>query len=178
MEYDYGNDIKIFISLKGKFVDPHFSQKFSNSFKTLINFSEVFLKTTGKRNTAFMSSSDIIAYESERRIFLKNIEEFTYQIFQDQRDLIFIPAGRSLLSTLSEQLQNIHPRRIDYLMRSFLDRINNSKAIFNKSLGDIVEEKKKLTQEKINFEQINLAQEIIRKILKADYRYDSDGEKL
>jgi ABC-type lipoprotein export system ATPase subunit len=63
-------------------------------------------------------------------------------------------------------------------MRAFVDRINNSKTLFNKSISDLVVEKKKLTQDKIDFDNISIAQGIIQKILKGNYRFDKEGEKI
>jgi predicted ATPase len=100
------------------------------------------------------------------------------KLFSEDKDLIFIPAGRSLLGTLSDQLHNIHPHKLDYLMMAFLDRINNSRSLFNKSLPEMVTEKKKLTQDIIDKDAVSMAQKIIEDILKGSYRFDREGEKL
>lgn len=178
LKYDFGKNISISISLKGRYVNPNFSNLFKEKFLELIERATVFANQMGKRDSKFLSSSDILSLESEKRAFLSNIQQLISDIFFDDRDLVFIPAGRSLLATLSDQLQYIHPHRIDYLMRAFIERINNSKAIFSKDLNELIIEKKKLTQEKIDFPTLSIAKEIILNILKGEYRYDSEGEKL
>ena len=179
LKYEYGENTSISVSLKGKYVDPDFSAVFKDKFFELIERATVFATQINKRDSRFLSSSDILSLESEKRVLLSNVQQLICDIFFDDHDLVFIPAGRSLLATLSDQLQYIHPHRTDYLMRAFMERINNSKTLFSKNLDELILEKKKLTQEKIAFSTLAIAKELILNILKGEYRYDSgDGEKL
>lgn len=180
LQYQYKTDVSIKVTLErnSKFISLHFSPSFRNTFNYIIRETREFISERSKRDPSFLSSSDLLALESEKRSFFKKIESLANELFDDDKDLIFIPAGRSLLATLSEQLQYIHPHKLDYLMWAFIDRINNSKPLFNKSLSDIVYEKKKLTQDKIAFDTVDMARKIIEKILKGSYRFDREGEKL
>jgi predicted ATP-dependent endonuclease of OLD family len=63
-------------------------------------------------------------------------------------------------------------------MRTFLDKINIVRPIFNKSLSDIIKERRLLTQYEIDYNKTKLAEEIISKILRGKYQYDKDGEKI
>ena len=63
-------------------------------------------------------------------------------------------------------------------MRTFLDKINIVRPIFNKSLSDIIKERRLLTQYEIDYNKTKLADEIISKILRGKYQYDKDGEKI
>jgi len=63
-------------------------------------------------------------------------------------------------------------------MRSFLDRINNAKPLFNKGLNELITEKLKLTHEEIDFEKVRFTKELIEKILKGKYQFDHEGEKI
>jgi len=125
-----------------------------------------------------LTSKDLIQLDSDKRKFVSNIKSKCNSVFQEDRELMFIPAGRSLLATLSDQLQFINPRNLDFLMRSFLDKINIVRPIFNKSLGDIIKERRLLTQYDIDYNKTKLAEDIISKILKGKYQYDKDGEKI
>jgi predicted ATPase len=178
MSYQFRDEVSISVKLNGKYIDPIFSNTFMDGFYKLTAKAQEFVNRVGIKDTKFMSSNDLIAFESQKRVFLDTIGEMINRLFDDDRDLIFIPAGRSLLSTLSEQLQFIQPYKLDYLMRSFLDRINISKRQFSMSLDDIITEKEKLTQQKINYEDLKIAKKIIASILKAEYRYDVDGDRL
>ncbi|HLP47133.1 MAG TPA: AAA family ATPase [Candidatus Kapabacteria bacterium] len=182
LQYNYnGNtDVSVTITLEKdqKYVKPDFSPPFKKGFTNIIFETEKFIAERAKENPAFLSSHDLLALESEKKSFYKKIEKMANELFNDDKDLIFIPAGRSLLATLSDQLQNIHPFKLDYLMRAFVDRINHSKPLFNKSLSEMVYEKEKLTQDKIEFAAVEMAGKIIEKILKGSYRFDREGEKL
>lgn len=178
MAYSYAPEVYINIKLKGKYIDPIFSDKLTKEFFKITNRAEEFVKKLEPKSTKFMSSRELLAYETEKRSLLADIEKQVNDIFSDDRDLIFIPAGRSLVTTLSDQLQNVHPFKLDFVSRAFIERINNTKPQFNKGLQDLVIEMKKLTQVVIDADKVELAQQLINKILKAKYIYDEEGEKL
>jgi predicted ATPase len=180
IQYNYNEDIYINITLErtSKYVTPNFSQAFKKGFTEIVSEVLQFLKTGNERDPKFLSSSELLAIESEKREFYNKIQQLSTKLFAEGKDLIFIPAGRSLLATLSDQLHNIHPHKMDYLMMAFQDRINNSRALFNKSLPEMVTEKKKLTRDIIDTEAVSMAQKIIENILKGSYRFDREGEKL
>ena len=122
--------------------------------------------------------SNYIEIETGRRNLILRLGNMVSELFEDDRIPIFIPAGRSLLSTLSEQLQNINIYHIDYLMRAFLERINNLKPNFKNNLDAIIDDKKQLTASKIDFERVSVAKKIAKNILKGEYQADSGGEKI
>ena len=178
LKYEYSPDVSVTVTLKEKYVNPQFSNGFKRGFSEVINHAKAFHSSVPKRDPRYMSSSDIVTAESEKRTFLVNIQKLANKLFGDDRDIVFVPAGRSLLAILSDQLSYIHPHKLDDLMRAFIERINASKGVFSRSLDDLVKERRQLTQEKIDFETLGVAQAIIRRILKGTYRCDSDGEKL
>ncbi len=178
LKYNYDEEVFISVSLNKGYVDPHFSPRLKQSFFALIKEAEYFSAHNGKPDSRFLSSSELLAMESERRGFLANMQKRINELFADEHDLIFISAGRSLFATLSDQLQNIHPHKIDFLMRDFIERINNSKPLFFKDFHELITEKEKLTQEPIDFASLSIAQKIISEILKGKYRCDSEGEKI
>ncbi len=170
--------ISITIETNHKYITPNFSELFKNEFKSLIKESISFSSPIGQRNPSLLTSKDLLQIDSDKRKFVSYIKDKCNSIFQEDRELIFIPAGRSLLATLSDQLQFINPRNLDFLMRTFLDKINIIRPIFNKSLSDIIKERRLLTQYNIDYNKTKLAEEIISKILKGKYQYDKDGEKI
>ena len=178
LEYQIDAEKYIRLTIKDKYVNPFFSNEFQQEFFKILEEAKNLAFRTKSRNPAYMSSNELIAFESEKRSYLRIIEGLINELFEDDRDLYFIPAGRSLLATLSDQLQVIQSNKIDYLMRSFIDRINNSKSYFNKSLDDLVNDKKKLSTQKIDFENVDSAKKKISKILRGEYHYDSNGEKI
>ena len=187
LNYIYKPGISITITLEktGKYVTPNFSPDFSRNIKDIVALAKKYYVDNNDTSNIFTSSSDLLFFNSGRRLFISNIEKLIRDLFDDYQELVFIPAGRSLLATLSDQIQvltnitNITERnKIDYLTLAFLDSISKYKSFFSRSLPDIVLAKKKLTQEVINKETTQLAMELIQKVLKGTYIYDNDGEKI
>ncbi len=178
LEYDYDNGVSISINLQDGYVNPNLNKEFKDRFSAIIQEARAFNKSAGRRNVKFLSSSEILARETERQSFVEKIEKLASDLFNDDKDLIFIPAGRSLLATLADQVQYIHPHRLDYPMRAFVERIKELKPLFSKSFDELITDKKMLTYEKIDFETLSLARKIIDTILKGRYQFDSEGEKL
>lgn len=180
LKYYYTESVWISITIETnhKYINPTFSDTLKDSFINLINEAKEFSQTLELRNQLLLTSKDLLQIDNEKRKFISYIKEKCNSIFKENRELIFIPAGRSLLSTLSDQLQFINPRNLDFLMRTFLDKINIVRPFFNKSLSDIIRERRLLTQYNIDYNKTKLAEELISKILRGKYQYDKDGEKI
>ncbi len=182
LHYEYGNNKSISIDLTKTilktYVNPKFNNKFKKEFIKILNQIKNSLSHSIHRNPKFLSSSELLKIEQEKKNVLNKIEALVNDLFEDNKDLLFIPAGRSLLTTLSDQLQYIHPHRMDYLMQAFIDRINATKPLFTKSLQELIEDKKYLTNEPIKFGVVKSAKKVIENILKAKYKNDFDSEKL
>lgn len=180
LKYYYTENLWISVTIEtnNKYISPNFSEQFKNDFKNLVKEAIEFSSSIGQRNPSLLTSKELLQIDSNKRKFVSYVKEKCNSIFKEDRELIFIPAGRSLLATLSDQLQFINPRNLDFLMRTFLDKINILRPIFNKSLSDIIKERRLLTQYDIDYNKTRLAEEIISKILKGKYQYDKDGEKI
>lgn len=180
LKYFYSEELWIELTLEKdtKFVTPTFSPKFIDEFNQLINSIKFRISKFQDEKNVFLTNKEIIQFESEKNSFIESIERSINKLFKDESDLLFIPAGRSLLSTLSEQIQFLDTRKLDFLMRSFVERIVNVKRIFSVDIDELVIEKKKLTMDYFNKQNVQLASELISKILKGKYRSDRDGEKI
>ena len=126
LEYQFKPDVKMKITLESnrKYITPTFSQEFKREFDKIVNIAKQFSEKR-KKSTAFLPLSELLEVEFEKRSFFNEISSLANDLFGDDKDLLFIPADRSILATLSEQLQTINPDKIDYLMMAFLERINN-----------------------------------------------------
>lgn len=174
--YYYSPEIWVKINLEqnGKYVNPNFSFQFKELFKSVISEAENFIRT--KKETRYSAGPK--AYSSENKQFYERLSQLVNELFGENRELLYIPAGRSLISTLSDHLQSVHPHRMDFLMRSFIERINKTKPLFNKSFDELVSEKMRFTHEIVDFERISYAKELIGKILNGRYQFDKEGEKI
>lgn len=101
-----------------------------------------------------------------------------YDSFDEKLTPIFIPAGRSLVTTLRDHLQLMQPGDVDDIMKQFIERILSLRKTFSRSLEDVIEDKKNLTNQEIDMRNVMLAADIIGKILKGKYIYQTDGERI
>ncbi|PKQ67034.1 AAA family ATPase [Raineya orbicola] len=181
LHFTYTHKLWISIELErtNKYVTPRFSELFKERFNELARKVSNYANKYHSKNFSLLTSNDLEQIESEKKIFFQQIRKECEELFQENRECIFIPAGRSLLAVLSEQLQNIDTRNIDLLTKSFLEKITFIRPFFRKSLRELLIEKRWLfnisPQEN---EKLNLAIQTIEKILKGEYRSDASGEKI
>ncbi|MBF0516227.1 MAG: AAA family ATPase [Nitrospirae bacterium] len=168
LKYEYKDGVSIEITIEEGVCVFHFSEVFNEYFSEIINRVKSFTSRYPARDSKFLSSSELYSLGFEQSIFESDIEKLASELFSDERDIIFFPAGRSLLAVFSDQRQNIDYKNIDYTMLPFAERINISKRIFS-SIPISLRDKTKLTQ---------AAQAIISKILKASYQFEDDDDRL
>ena len=180
LKYYYSESVWISITLEKRhsYITPNFSSSFATTIKQLINNAEVFSNSVKSNNPLLLTSKDLMQTESKKREFISQTTKDCNMLFGDERELLFIPAGRSLLATLADQLQFIEPKKLDFLMRTFVSKINLLKPIFNQSLNEIIKARKLLTLSEIDVSRTKLAEDIIQKVLKGKYQFDKDGEKI
>lgn len=180
LKYYYSEEIWISISLENStgYALLKFSNPFTNTVIQLAQKTEEVSLSYKSKDASLLTSKDLLQIENRKREFISQITKECNVLFGDDRELVFIPAGRSLLATLADQLQFIQPRKLDFLMRTFVTKINLLKPIFNQSLNEIIKARKLLTQSEIDMGSTKLAIEIIEKILKGKYQFDEDGDKI
>jgi len=178
-KYYYSDDIWIEISLDkgGKYITPKFSVLFLERFRVLVGEVKEFSLSIREGNR-LLTSKDLFEVAVVKKKFFAYIRGVCNSIFGGGRELIFIPAGRGMLSTLSDQLERIDRGRLDGVMGLFLERVNLVRPIFQKFLSEIIEERRVLNCGGIDYDRLELAEKLIRRILGGRYRYDSDGEKI
>ena len=105
-----------------------------------------------------------------KKISVKDISDIQ-KIFNDDKEIIYIPAGRSMLSIFSHQLNYIfavlddnQKNMIDYCTRNYIERILKIKPLLNQ----------------IPFKKFYnpLVDSLIQKILQGSYKYIDGNEKL
>lgn len=106
------------------------------------------------------------------------IKKLVYDIFNDRMDIIYIPAGRSLLASMSEQLHGFSITDMDLTMQEFINLISSTKSKFGNKIPEMVVNYTKTVKGQINNSAINSAYQLVRQILKADYISENDGEKI
>jgi predicted ATP-dependent endonuclease of OLD family len=155
---------------------------FSSTFIEIVDGVNRFLKMTAsnfhEELNKFSTSNDFAQKAFERDRILKKLKISLEDIFGFNSDLLFIPAGRNILSTLSAQIHNIDPKSLDFLMKTFIERINASK-VFNGS--DNLELVNILNDFPHEENTISLLKKISESILQGSYFYDhfeGGGDKI
>lgn len=116
-----------------------------------------------------------------RDLIRQKFSQGVNDLFKEDEEIVYIPAGRSILSTMSEQLKEIDTTditQLDLPLKEFIALIQKTKPFFGSRIPDIVKDYTKTVTGQIRNNDVNLAYSIIKKILKADYVNERDGEKL
>ena len=167
LEYCYANGVYIKISLKSDPIKPNY---------IWIEFSEALTK--------FIISYDEIKLEELKDKRNQDlIKEEISKFFDDDTEVIYIPAGRSMMTLLSSQLMFMYSvmnddqkRSLDYCTQNYLERILQIKSFFSNSTELLIKDKIELTDAKINRENLLLCVDLMKQILHGEYR-NVDGEE-
>lgn len=170
LHYEYTEGISIEISLKDDPVSPNYIWvEFSDELSD-------FLKQLNEE------------WDEEKGInteILKEVKQSINNVFADNRDVVYIPAGRSMITLLSHQLSYVYSmmddsqrRSMDYCTQSYLEKILQIKPFFSSSMEELLEEQIRLTDRKINISLIRKIIKINDKILSGEYRNVGGEERL
>lgn len=155
-----------------------FSEKLSQSLEELqVRLGRAHKVTSSNRMPLF-ATPDLVAAQRRRAALVAEIQSEVSKIFRINKQLLFIPAGRSLLSTVADQLANIDRRRLDYPLHQFIERINYSKAFFDRPLNEIIEEQKIYLKSKLDQGSVKTCRELMEKILRGEFRQTKDEGRL
>ena len=99
-------------------------------------------------------------------------------MFSSAEEVIYIPAGRSLLATLSEDMRYLLAQNMDLTMREFVELIQTTRKRFGTKIPEMIKDYTKTENGQINNMAVGQAYSLIREILKADYTSEEDGEKI
>lgn len=117
-----------------------------------------------------------LTFKDRERIYQDAIK-----LFYDEKEIVYIPAGRSMLSILSESLSHIffnfddeQKNLIDYCTTDYIDRVTKIKPLF-KSPEKLISHR---TNSEINPEFLSLVREKMWRILQGEYKYLNGEEFL
>ncbi len=173
INYIFGNN-QIDITLNQ---DGYIRFKFDNGLKENLNSlineaAEMFLnELNSNKINAIIDNITALA------LLKQQFRERLYKIFENNAEIIYIPAGRSLLATMSEQLHDFSIADMDLTMQEFINLIRNTKNKFGSKIPDMVKNYTKTVRGQINNNALDMAYDLIKSIFKADYTSENDGEK-
>lgn len=123
--------------------------------------------------------TDITNYQMKR--YKDKLED----LFCDQYETVFVPAGRNMITLLTSQLNYIfasmsenQKRGIDYCTQGYIQLVLRLKPLFAYGIEGLLSDKVNLTQDKFNLALAKKMKALIAKILKGRYQYENGEEKL
>jgi len=164
--------IRIYLNQDG-YVRFSFSDKMKGAILDIIEeAADMFLHRLANEVSSLMDNITAIG------VMKHHFGEMLNNIFKNERDIIYIPAGRSLLATMSEQLQDVSVDEMDLTMQEFIKLIRVTKNKFGSKIPEMVQDYTRTVKGQINDSAVRQAYDLIKSILKADYASESDGEKI
>lgn len=124
------------------------------------------------------NSNSIIDNITAVGVMKRRLSKLVSEIFGDSDEVIYIPAGRSLLATLSEDLWGLSTDNMDLTMKEFISLIQRTRSNFGTKIPEMIKDYTKTVKGQINNAAVNQAYQLIQEILKADYTSEEDGERI
>ena len=174
LSFYYDDNESVFIKIKGNEKDFNldFSDKLQDFFIDETNkLSEL------KNQTSPLTSDDWSEIKEVERQFIYNFKKKCSEILCDDRDSIFVPAGRSFYSALSDSVAYLNFKPSDFLIQSFTKKVFTLKSMFNNPMEKIIQLRKSKGYD-VDSEKAEYTAFLIRKILKGEYKNDISGEKI
>ena len=169
IEYQYTDEIfiKIMLDKNSNYPTPNYV------WVELSKPLQAFLKN----NSLTLTATALGVPEKQQKDFLKVLHD----VFDDEYQVVYIPAGRSMLTMLSQQLSYIYAtmkdtqkRMLDYCTQDYIERILRLKSEYTDGYTGIVAYHG--IENGISKGLVNTLLEFMLKILKGTYRYN-DGEE-
>ena len=193
--YSDKNEILIGTDLNGRINHIEFNSVFTISFEETINKLQDLRSELYGKTSNFSSSKESSIIKSKESAMFEEINIQLNILFGDEREVIYLPAGRSLITTLSQQRYNIDMGddllsdnklqsdnliKLDYLMREFIDLIDQAKLVCKNGIDTLIKDyiSEKNSSNDTSIKTIELAQGLINSILKGSYTYQNEIEKI
>lgn len=171
MEYYFTKDCFVKISLKENTLYAAPNYIWVTLSPDLINFL--------KKKNRTLSRTSLGIDENE----LKNFKKELYDIFDDDCSIIYIPAGRSMITLLSQQLNYIYAtmgdmqkRSLDICTKDYIERILRLKPEFSEGLTGLLEYS--MNKRHISSDIVMHALRLITAVLRGSYCYSNGEEQI
>lgn len=171
MEYHFTETCYIRISLKN-----------DNRYRTpnyiWLTFSEALNEFLQEKNN-YLSITPLGVPEEELKFFKAEL----CKLFDDYCSVVYIPAGRSMITLLSQQfnyiyaqMDDVQKRSLDSCTRNYLERILRIKPEFSDGLEGLIALYR--GKDSISESIISQALKLIKKTLRGSYRYSNGEEQI
>lgn len=111
----------------------------------------------------------------------KSLRDEITTVFEDDYEIVYIPAGRSLITVLTDRLASMiddDNRTLDYCMRSYIRLTLALRSAFREGTEGLLRVKIQTTQDKVDRNTLKLLQSMMDLVLQGQYRYQMGEERL
>ena len=165
--YDYDNDSSIVISYEAS----------TDGVSVVVSFDDA-IKQGLKKLEQLITADDKRDADKVRNLIYTDI-------FASDMDVVYIPAGRSMLTVLSSQINYLYSvmddrirAMIDYCTQQFMENVLLLKDYFNKSYDSMLKQTMEMVDYEIDVDKAKLAMVMMRVILGGEYRAVNGEERL
>ncbi|MHC1790787.1 AAA family ATPase [Solidesulfovibrio sp.] len=171
-------DKHIKIGLHDQFLDIKYSRNLREEIESTLKDVVDFRKSQNNLSQGLTGLVSTSPLNEDPSILWRKIIEKANKTFCESRSPLFIPAGRSLLAILSDQLANVDATRLDFIMRDFLQAILRLRPQFNDSLENIEILARRTWGIQPDQERASLARTFIFEILRGRYIFTEGSERI
>ena len=143
-----------------------------------IIFSDELSDFLQKKNDCFSITPLGVPEKEKKQLYAE-----LYQLFDDSCMVVYIPAGRSMITLLSQQfgyiyatMGDVQKRSLDSCTKDYLERILRLKPEFSEGLQGLALHFH--GKNDMNSEIVSQALELINKILRGTYRFSNGEEQI
>lgn len=169
IEYYYSQDCFVKVSLKEETLYPTPNYVWIDLCPSIISFLQ--------NNSLKVDALGISPSEKKR------VQDNLAQLFNDNFETVYIPAGRSMITLLSQQMSYIYTtmkdaqkRAIDYCTQDYIERILSLKSEFSDGLNGLAAYVG--AKNNISRSTTQLAMDLVQKVLRGSYRFADNEERI
>lgn len=171
IRFEYGEDVSLEIFLtqdENKYLNIEFSEKIIEKVRELeeqAHYNYLSLRNISLQNELYL--------QLERNKYFLVFDKAVNELFNDDREIFYIPAGRGLLSLLTNQLLNIEIKNMDYITGDFMKLMQRCRSSFDVALSSLIENDALINKSRYRTKRGKLAEKV-RDILRGEYFF-KDG---
>jgi len=162
LKYDYGNDKIVTIFQKKKTIEVTFSDTLEQAIRNVF---------AGLRN--FIKGQYKDAAREHKEKYYAELDGEIFGLFDREKIPVYIPAGRVMAYGIFGRYLN---ERLDNTIKMFIQQIAEMRPLYFEDLVKMVNKKKAFDFR--DRESIDMALVLIRRILRGDYLYEVDFERI
>jgi predicted ATPase len=162
LQFDYGEDKLVSIIQKKKAIHVIFSERLEQEIRDIFAGLRTFISERYKDAT-----------QEFKENYYAELDGYIFGLFDRERIPVYIPAGRVMAYGIFGRYLN---ERLDNAMKIFIQQIAEMRPLYFQQLEKMVN--KETAFNILDRESVEIAMGLIKRILKGDYVYEKDFERI